>query len=179
MIVFISLTKTAQVRVVWRILCVGSHWSMSNCNTLLCRLGWIYVAQCRLGWIGCMLPPEIWVALWRNVTPWFRRRLLPLCLPDVIFLCLLADVSKSSEDRNRWKLSLNGLCKQRRCVWCGAVHRSQWACISCWPTGSLARSLWCTSEAFFPSTYRLGFCALWISDGSLAGSVLEKVQRQP
>lgn len=88
----------------------------------------------------------------------FRRR--PPCLPDVIFRCLLTEVSKPYEDRSRWKLSVNGLCKQRRCVWCGAMYESQWACISCWLTGSLSPSSRCTSEASYPSTYLLAFFML-------------------
>lgn len=44
-------------------------------------------------------------------------------------------------------------CKQRRCVWCGAMYDSQWACISRWLTGSLSPSSRRTTEAFYPHTY--------------------------
>lgn len=63
------------------------------------------------------------------------------------------EVHEPSEDHDRQKLSVNDLCKQRRCVWCGAMYDSQWACISCWLTGSLSPSSRRTTEAFYPHTY--------------------------
>lgn len=77
----------------------------------------------------------------------------PHRLPAVIFRCLLMEVRGPSEDRDRWKLSVNDLCKQRRCVWCGAMYDSQWACIRRWLTGSLSPSSRRTTEAFYPHTY--------------------------
>lgn len=77
----------------------------------------------------------------------------PRRLPAVISRCLLMEVSDSLEGYDRRKLSVNGLCKQWRCVWCGAMYDSQWTCIARWLTGSLSPSSRRTSEVFYSPTY--------------------------